>query len=69
MTGTGKGAPAGVLQVAQITDTHLYAHPDGTLLGLNTRNSLQAIVALLLQSRQPDIIVASGDLTHDGSAQ
>ncbi len=57
------------LRIAQITDTHLYADPDGLLLGLNTRRCLEAVIQLALRSGQPDLVVASGDLAHDGSAQ
>lgn len=63
------GSDARALQVVQITDTHLFAQANGTLLGLNTRYCLQEIMALLARSRAPDLIVASGDLTHDGSPQ
>jgi Icc protein len=55
------------LRIAQITDTHLYADPDGRLLGLNTRHCLQQVVQLAGQHR-PQLIVATGDLTHDASA-
>ena len=57
------------VRVAQITDTHLYAEPDGRLLGLNTRDCLLAVIELALQQRRPDLVLASGDLAHDGSAQ
>ncbi len=57
------------LCIAQITDTHIYADPDGQLLGLNTRQSLEHVIDLMLSSRQPDLVVASGDLTHDASPQ
>lgn len=55
-----------VLRIAQITDTHLYADPGGKLLGLNTRLCLQQVVALAAD-RNPQLVVATGDLTHDGS--
>jgi len=55
------------LRIAQITDTHLYADPDGELLGLNTRRCLQQVIELAAQ-RRPHLVVATGDLTHDASA-
>ena len=55
-----------VLRIAQITDTHLYADPDGRLLGLNTRDCLQQVIALAAQ-RLPALAVATGDLAHDAS--
>ena len=66
MTTEGHDAP--VLRIAQITDTHLHADPDGCLLGLNTRHCLQRVIEHASQ-RQPELVVASGDLTHDGSQQ
>jgi len=57
------------LCVVQITDTHLYSDPDGNLLGLNTRHSLEQVIDLAMKARQPDLVVTSGDLTHDGSPQ
>lgn len=57
-----------VLRIAQITDTHLHADPKGRLLGLDTRHCLQEVIELA-RKRSPDLVVASGDLTHDGSEQ
>ena len=57
------------IRVLQITDTHLFADADGKLLGFNTRNGLQAVVSAALETPAPDLVVASGDLTHDGSMQ
>jgi len=55
------------LRIAQITDTHLYATPDGQLLGLNTRDCLEQVLQLVRQDGPFDLLVASGDLAHDGS--
>jgi Icc protein len=57
---------APVLRVAQITDMHLHATPDGELLGLNTRHCLQEVIALA-EKRRPQLVIATGDLTHDGA--
>jgi Icc protein len=57
------------IRIVQITDTHLYADPSGTLLGLNTRHCLDQVVELLGRAPPPDMIVASGDLSHDGSSE
>ena len=62
-------AQSAPLRIAQITDTHLYADPDGLLLGLNTRRCLQAVIELALQAGAVDLVVASGDLAHDGTAE
>lgn len=57
------------LYIAQITDTHLYADPHGQLLGLDTRHCLTQVIDLALSTQAPDLVVASGDLAHDGSPQ
>lgn len=66
MTADSNDTP--VLRIAQITDTHLYADPDGRLLGLRTHDSLMQVIQLAAQ-RRPGLAVATGDLTHDASPQ
>lgn len=58
------------LCVLQITDTHLYADPEKSLLGINTLESFRRVLALGISNphRKPDIIIATGDLVHDASA-
>lgn len=52
----------------QITDTHLFASSQGCLLGLNTEQSLQAVISEIRAHHLPaDLILATGDLAHDGS--
>lgn len=61
-------ANARPLKVLQLTDPHLMANPDGALLGVNTRASLSAVIAETLRRHgQPDLILATGDLTQDAS--
>lgn len=56
------------INILQITDTHLFASHDGCLLGLNTEESLQAVIAdARARHGQADMILATGDLTHDGT--
>src|SRR5680860_370755 len=58
------------LRVLQLTDPHLMAGADGALLGVNTRDSLDAVIAEVLKSHgQPDLILATGDLAQDGSEE
>ncbi len=58
------------LRILQFTDTHLYAEEDGALLGINTQESLRAVLNLARQRHWPaDLVLATGDLTHDASAQ
>lgn len=50
----------------QLTDTHLFNHEDGTLYGLNTAQSLAAVVAQIRrQETRIDGILTTGDLSHD----
>ena len=39
------------------------------MLFRSTRHSLEMVIDLVLEAQQPDLVVASGDLTHDGSPQ
>ncbi len=56
------------LCVVQITDSHLFAQTDRVLLGINTQNSLEAVLDLVRHEvPQPDLILATGDLSQDGS--
>ncbi len=60
------------LRVLQITDTHLGASADESLLGINTEQSFRDVLqtALAAQRDAPlpfDVIVATGDLSNDGS--
>jgi len=60
--------PTGTLRVLQLTDTHLYADPDGTLLGINTLASFEAVLQMVRAADwQPDLVLATGDLVHDAS--
>jgi 3',5'-cyclic-AMP phosphodiesterase len=56
------------LRVIQITDTHLYADSNGCLLGLNTEQSLESVIASIRARNKPcDLVLATGDLVHDGT--
>jgi Icc protein len=71
LKGSGNGCwPRGrALRVLHITDTHLFADPNRTLLGVNTLNSLRRTLALSQQTSTPyDLVLATGDLVHDASA-
>lgn len=58
------------LRVLQLTDPHLMATADGALLGVNTRDSLAAVIDEVLRVHgQPDLILATGDLAQDASAE
>ena len=60
-------ADSSVLLV-QLSDSHLFAEAAGRLLGMDTQDSLQRVIERVLQEQsQIDLIVASGDLSQDGS--
>lgn len=54
--------------IVQLSDSHLFAEEDGKLLGMNTCDSLQRVIERVLEE-QPriDLMLASGDLSQDGS--
>jgi Icc protein len=57
-----------VLNVLQITDTHLFTDSNGCLLGLNTEQSLEAVMTEVGARHLPtDMILATGDLVHDAT--
>lgn len=58
------------LTLVQITDPHLHATSDGTLLGMNTESSLKLIVdRVLAEVPAIDLIIATGDIAQDSSVQ
>lgn len=60
--------PPGTLRVTQITDTHLFADPDGCLLGINTLDSLNEVLNKIAQRNDDmDLALVTGDLVHDTS--
>lgn len=58
------------LRVVQISDCHLFGKTEGKLLGLNTESSLLHVLHLVARE-QPhiDVILATGDLSQDGSPE
>jgi Icc protein len=65
--GTSRGADHPV-HVLHVTDTHLFAQRTGRLLGLVTYDSLTAVLAAAA-AEPPDMVLATGDLAQDGTAQ
>lgn len=56
--------------LVQLSDSHLFAKADGTLLGMKTRESLEKVIELVLAEQQRvDLVVASGDVSQDGSVK
>ena len=61
--------PAQVIRVVQITDAHLCEQHGGTLLGMDTDHSLQAVIDLVKREQgAPDLLLLTGDLSDQGSA-
>lgn len=61
-------AHATPLRVVQLSDTHLFADPSRTMLGLAPQESLAAVLALI-RAEQPrlDVLLATGDFSQDNS--
>lgn len=58
------------LNLVQITDSHLHASQDGTLLGMNTQNGLDLVLDRVAEERDRiDLVLATGDIAQDGSVE
>ncbi len=56
--------------LVQLSDSHLFAEADGGLLGMKTRESLQRVIELVLaQQPQIELVLATGDLSQDGTLE
>ena len=56
------------LRLLQITDTHLFADPAGRLKGVTTETTARAVIeSARRRCPAPDLVLATGDLVHDGS--
>lgn len=54
------------IKLIQITDTHLFAVEDGSLLSVNTADSFAAVVAAIGEEQvEFDAILATGDISQD----
>ncbi len=57
-----------VVRVVQLTDTHLCHVRGGTLLGMDTDHSLQAVIDLVKKERTDvDLLLGTGDLADGGA--
>lgn len=70
MDGTLTQSEHSPLRVVQLSDCHLFGSTEGKLLGLNTESSLLHVLHLVARE-QPriDVILATGDLSQDGSPE
>src|SRR5690606_28501224 len=56
------------VRLVQISDAHLFASPDGRLSGMNSQQSLDAVLALIrAQQTRIDLVLCTGDLAQDAS--
>lgn len=56
------------VKLIQLTDTHLCREAGGTLLGIDTDASLQAVIDLVKSEHsQQDLVLGTGDLSDNGS--
>jgi Icc protein len=68
-------AGGATINLLQITDCHLTKEVSGELLGVNTRESLDAVLDLIQDNitrnihEKPDYILATGDLAQDASVE
>ena len=61
---------ADTAMLVQLSDSHLFAEADGSLLGMNTRDSLQKVIELVrVQQPRIDLVLATGDLSQDGTLE
>ncbi len=60
---------SGIVRLVQLTDAHLCEAHGGTLLGMDTDQSLQLVIDLVKEERgQFDALLCTGDLSDHGSA-
>ena len=56
------------IKITQITDTHLYGKPSGTLLKMNTSETLGHVMELVKANEDKiDLVLATGDIAQDAS--
>lgn len=56
------------IKLVQITDSHLYGVDEGTLLKMNTLDSLNHVVKIVQHNEEEiDLILATGDIAQDAS--
>ncbi|MHA7879763.1 MAG: 3',5'-cyclic-AMP phosphodiesterase [Saccharospirillum sp.] len=59
-----------ILHLVQITDSHLHASTEGTLLGMKTQLGLDMVLERVEAERpQIDLVLATGDIAQDGSVE
>lgn len=60
----------GGVRIVQVTDCHILGRPGDRLRGMDTRGSFEAVMAAAFEDcGRPDLLLATGDLSEDGSAE
>ena len=63
-----RNLPPDSLNVLQLSDPHLFADPEGRLLGMRTLTSLQHVITDAAENLSSiDLALLTGDLVHDAS--
>jgi Icc protein len=58
------------VRVVQITDTHLFRDPRAALLKLNTQDSFEKVMELVIQNESDiDVVLGTGDIAQDASRE
>ena len=56
------------LLLVQLSDSHLFAEPDGKLLSMDTTDSLRQVIRRVIEEQPSvDLVLATGDISQDGS--
>lgn len=56
------------IKVIHLSDPHLFSDPNGRLAGMNTRESLLAVLDHIRQHHLPfDLLLVTGDIAHDAT--
>ena len=58
-----------IMRIIQITDSHIYGDTVSNFDGINTKNSFEKVLQKIQTFKKPDLVVATGDLSMDGSTQ
>lgn len=53
------------VKIIQITDTHILSDPDEAFDGIDTAQTLSAVLAHIRANEQPDLMLLTGDLVHE----
>jgi len=58
------------VRVVQITDTHLFRNPRAALLKLNTQDSFEKVMDLVIRNETSiDVVLGTGDIAQDASRE